>query len=246
MLPSKALFALAAAAIAGTFVALMIKSRGPTDDDLHEHDALENYGEQQIKIASSRACRDAVGHAVSMAGDYLTSRYGEGAPDGIRELAVHRCTFDDWPGDVVSCLDLVTSDNEMQRCIGKLPEHHRRALEAEMRAFAQHPPKVPRDAAIDSEDDWNAGGDPYSLDPIDPTSALPPACTEYEQTMEKLAACDKLSQGSREAFNRGFDALKANWAQIGSLPKSARDALEAGCRQAVDAIKQADASICGW
>lgn len=245
MLPAKALFALAAAAIAGTFVALMIKSHGPTEDDLHEQDALEKYGEQQTKISSAHACRDAVGHAVSMAGDYLTSRYGEGAPDGIRELAVHRCTFDDWPGDVVSCLDQVTSDNEMQRCIGKLPEHHRRALEAEMRAFAQNPPKVPPDAAIDAEDDWNAAGDPLPLALID-AGGVPTACAEYEQTMDRMATCDKLPQASRDALKQGFDMMKGNWAQIGSMPQSARDAMESGCRQAVEALKQAGTSICGW
>jgi hypothetical protein len=242
VLPPKALFAIAAVVIAGTFIGLLIKSRGPTDDELHEHDELEKYGEAQAKISNDRACHDSVAHAVAAASDYLISRYGDGAPEGIRELAVHRCTFDDWPSDVLSCLEMVTSDNELQRCIGKLPEHQRRALEAEMKAFALDPPKPPPDAAVDAEDD-----DLYSPDPRDPaTYAIPPACLEYEQTMEKLMTCDKFPQASRDALKQAFDAMKANWAQIEAVPPAARDAMDSGCRAAVDALKQAGASICGW
>ncbi len=254
MLPPKALAAVAAVVIASTFVALMIKSRGTVDA---ERDELDEYGEQQATLESTGECRDAVGHAVAAASDYLISRYGDGAPAGIGALAIHRCTFDQWSSEVLSCLARVTSDNELQRCVGKLPEHHRRALEAEMKAFALNPPKPPPDASIDAddadeaeddaEDDWNAGGDPYSPDPVDPDgSGIPPACVEYEQTMQRMASCDKLPQASRDALKQGFDAMKSNWAQIGAMPKAARDAMESGCRQAVDALKQAGASICGW
>ncbi|CAN5705790.1 hypothetical protein BH11MYX3_BH11MYX3_33460 [soil metagenome] len=246
MLRAKALFAIATVVIAGTFIGLLIKSRGPTDDELQHRDALEKFGEEQSKLSNDRACRDAVAHAVTAAADYLTSRYGDGAPEGIRELAVHRCTFDEWPPGAVSCLESVTTDNELQRCISQLPEHHRRALEAEMKAFARNPPRVPPDAAVDAEEE-DLSGDPYSIDPVVPdVTGVPPACVEYEQTMEKLMTCDKFPQVSRDALKQAFDAMKANWAELGSMPQAAREAMDSGCKAGVDALKQTGAAICGW
>ncbi len=252
VLPPKALFALAAVVIAGTFVALMIKSRGPVAEDRHEPDELDTYAAEQTRISADHACRDSVGHAVVAAGEFLTSRYGDGAPEGIRELAVHRCTFDEWPSEVVACLGMVTSDNELQRCIGKLPEHQRRALESEMKAFAARPPRPSPDAAVDAEPDdsddgsWTLNAAPNDpQDPADP-AGIPAACLEYEQSMDRLATCDKLPRASRDALRQGFEAMRTSWGQLGSLPKSARDAMETGCRQAVAALKQAGASICGW
>ncbi len=256
MLPAKALFALAAAAIAGTFVAVLLTSRGPTDGALADRDRLEQFGEEQERVANGRGCEDAVGHAVAAAADFLVSRYGDGAPDAVRALTLHRCTSDGWSGEVVRCLGRVSSDNEMQRCVGQLPEYQRRALEAEMRAFAARPPMVPSDAAVDADPmtDLEADDlvDPLQLAPTDTT--WPPACVEYELLIGKLGSCDKLPQASRDALKQGFDAMKSGWSDrwgtgpntMSAMPAASRTALESGCREAVDALQQAGASICGW
>lgn len=246
MLPAKALFALAAAAIAGTFVGVLVTSRGPTDGALADRDRLEKYGEEQEKIANGRGCEDAVAHAVAAAADFLVSRYGDGAPDAVRALTLHRCTADGWSADVVRCLGRVSSDNEMQRCVGQLPEYQRRALEAEMKAFAARPPMVPSDAAIDAD----PSDDPEPDDLVDRgvlvDTTWPTACVEYETLINRLGSCDKLPQASRDALRQGFDAMKSGWSNMSAMPEAARTALEAGCRQAVDALKQAGTSICGW
>jgi hypothetical protein len=240
---------MAAVVIAGTFVALMITSRGPTDAELAQHDRLEKFGEEQVKLAIGDDCHDAVGHAVSIAGDYLTSRYGDGAPDGIRELAIHRCTQDRWPADVIRCLDKVSADTEMQRCIGQLPDYQRRAVEAEMRAFSQRPPQI-RDAGADAEIDafeYRDLDDPYApLAPVPPVDGTPPGCKEYEDTIEKIMTCDKLPQASRDAMRQGFDAMKQGWRDLANLPPESREAMESACRQGTEALKQVGNSMCGW
>lgn len=243
MLSGKALFALGALVIAGTFVALMLTSRGPVEPARRRGDQLEQYAEQEARSATDDACADAVAHAVTAAADYLTSRYGEGAPDGIRALATHRCEMDDWSAEVVRCLGRVTSENELQRCIGQLPEYQRRAVEAEMKAFALRPPPVTLDAGVDAEEDTDV-----DIEPADSTgsSSWPPSCAEYEQVMERLASCDKLPQASRDALRQGFDSMKSAWGNLAAMSQSARDTMASGCQQAVDALRQAGASICGW
>jgi len=241
-LPAKGLLALAAAVIAGTFVALMITSRGPTDEQIRSRDELEKYGAEQQALIDARACSDAVDHAVTAAADYLISRYGDGAADEIRTLTRHRCETDHWASAVTRCLERVTSDNEMQRCIGQLEEHQRRALEAEMKAFALRPPKIAPDAGIDAEVDLSG------IDPIDDDANqdLPSACQQYEELIQKVMLCDKLPEASRDAMKQALDAMKSGWKDVGALPQSARDAMGSGCQSGVDALNQSMATICGW
>jgi hypothetical protein len=225
-LPAKGLLAVAAVVIAGTFIALMVTSRGKTDEELASHDELEKYAERENALVDARACHDSVDHAVTAAADYLISRYGDGAADAIREIAQHRCEVDHWASPVTKCLDRVTSDNEMQRCIGQLEDSQRRAVEAEMKAFVQRPPKLPPDAGIDAEVDL------YGNDPIVTSSDLPYSC--------------QLPQASRDAMKQALDAMKSGWAGYATMPQAAKDAMSNGCQQAVDAMNQAMASICGW
>jgi hypothetical protein len=255
VLPPKALFAIGAAVIAGVFVASMLKSRGETDREIEAHDSLEKYGEEQARRTAADKCHDSIGHAVSAAADYLTSRYGEGAPEGIRELAVHRCTADQWSLDAMRCLDRVTSDNEMQRCIGQLEEYQRRALEAEMKAFALRPPPITPDAGIDANP-W-ADNDDYSIDPppppppptLDPSTTGMvdiPECMEYGLLIERMATeCDKLPAASRDALRQGYDAMKSGWSQA-NLTDEVRKTMGEACKQATDALKQAGTAMCGW
>ncbi len=240
-LPAKGLLALAAAVIAGTFVALMITSRGPTNDELESRDKLEKFGEEQQARIDASACHDSVDHAVTAAADYLISRYGDGAADAIRGITQHRCEIDHWASSVTKCLDRVTSDNEMQRCIGELEDNQRRAVEAEMKAFVSRPPKPPPDAGIDAADE-----DIYGIDPVSTSSDLPYSCQQYTTVVEKVMTCDKLPQASRDAMKQALDAMKSGWAGYAAMPEEAKDAMATGCQQAVDAMNQAMATICGW
>lgn len=253
MLAGKQLFAIGAAVIAGVFVASLVKSRGATNEELESQDELEKYGQEQVKRETTEKCHESIGHAVSAAADYLTSRYGDGAPEGIRELAVHRCTADQWSLDVTRCLHRVTSDNEMQRCIGQLEEHQRRALEAEMKAFALRPPKV-----IDAGVDANTWDDPddYTIDPPPPPEPPDPPtggvidipeCLAYGLLIEKMSTeCDKLPQSTRDALRQGYDAMKSSWSSSAGMSADIKTTMGEACKQATDALTQAGTSMCGW
>ncbi len=254
MLAAKQLFAIGAAVIAGVFVASMLKSRGATDEELESQDALAKYGEEQARLSSARTCEESIAHAVTSAADYLTSRYGEGAPDGIRELAVHRCTADQWSFEVTRCLGRVTSDNEMQRCICQLEEHQRRALEAEMKAFALRPPKVV-DAGVDAPgwDDTDIYSDidpPPPPSPPDPPTGTVidiPECLEYGLLIQKMSTeCDKLPESTRDALRQGYDSMKSGWSAGTGISDDMRKTMGEACKQATDALTQAGKSMCGW
>jgi hypothetical protein len=68
---------------------------------------------------------------------------------------------------------------------------------------------------------------------------LPPSCVEYKEIISKLSTCDKMPKESRDALKQGFDAMEQGWANIGSMPPESIKALDDGCKQGVDALKQA-------
>lgn len=253
MLPPRALFAIGAAIIAGVFVASMLKSRGKTDAEIESEQALEKFGREQHKKQNDAECVDALGHAVSAAADYMTARYGEGSPDAIRELMVAACRRDQWSSEVLRCMDRVTSDNELQRCIGRLEDYQRSFLEAEMRAFSSKPfvPKI--DAGVDAPDDGDddVWGDPDLAPPPPPPPPSAPAsdipeCAAYGALIEKMSQCDQLPQASRDALKQGYDAMKSSWSSTGGMSDDMKKTMADACRQATDALTQAGRSMCGW
>ena len=256
MLPPRALFAIGAVIIAGVFIASMVKSRGKTDRELASEDELEKYGQEQERKATANSCQDAIGHATSAAADYFSARYGEGAAESIRDIMVSACKRDGWPGEVVRCMDRVTSDNELQRCIGQLEDYQRRYLESEIRTFAGKPfvPKI--DAGIDAQD--TIGDDDFSVTPPPPPPPPPPPstfsgtwsdipeCNEYGAMIEKLSQCDKLPQQSRDALKQGYDAMKQGWTNMNSMSDDIKKTMADACKQATEALTQAGRSMCGW
>jgi hypothetical protein len=65
-----------------------------------------------------------------------------------------------------------------------------------------------------------------------------PECDEYVAAMDKYLQCDKIPQATRDAAKQGMDAMKAGWADMGSLPDDVKKQAADGCKQAVDALKQ--------
>ncbi len=250
------MFAIGAVIIAGVFVASMVKSRGKTDREVESDEALEKYGREQERIAGAEKCVDAVGHAVSAAADYMSARYGEGSSEAIRELMVASCKRDQWAPAVVRCLDRVSSDNELQRCIGQLEDYQRSFLEAEMRAFSRKPfvPKI--DAGVDAPDyidtdDFGVDPPPPPPPPAPPTPPVGsvsdiPECNEYGAMIEKLSQCDKLPQASRDALKQGYDAMKSGWTSASQMTDDMKKTMGDACKQATDALTQAGRSMCGW
>lgn len=234
-LPAKGLLAIAAAVIAGIFIALLVTSRGPTDAEQESRDELAKYGAEQQARIDDRACADAVDRAVTAAADYLVARYGEGAADAIRQITRHRCEADHWAAPVTGCLSRALTDRDMQRCIGQLADHQRLALEAEMKAFAERPPPV--DAAGDADD---LAGDPYGAD------RRPYACVEYELLVTRVMSCEKLPQATRAAMKQALEAMRSGWTDLATMPQEGIDAMDTACREGVNALNQAAATICGW
>ena len=253
MLPPRALFAIGAAIIAGVFVASMVKSQGKTDEELAWEDQLEKVEAAKERRANAADCVDALGHAISAAADYMIARYGEGSPDAIRELMVASCKRDQWSSEVVRCLDRVTSDNELQRCIGRLEDYQRSFLEAEMRAFSSKPFVAKIDAGVDASD-VDLWGDPDLAPPPPPPPPPPPGgsvsdipeCDAYGALIEKMSQCDQLPQASRDALKQGYDAMKTGWSDTRVMTEDMKKTMADACRQATDALTQAGRSMCGW
>jgi len=72
---------------------------------------------------------------------------------------------------------------------------------------------------------------------------LPAECAAYKASIEKLASCDKLPQGTRDSLKGQFDLASGAWATV---PADGKAAQAAACKTADDAVKQAAAATCGW
>jgi hypothetical protein len=72
---------------------------------------------------------------------------------------------------------------------------------------------------------------------------LPAACTDYRETIERLAQCGGgLPQETRDALKASFERDWAGWQKTGS----AQAELEAACKHAADNVKVAASAACGW
>ena len=76
--------------------------------------------------------------------------------------------------------------------------------------------------------------------------AAPTDCDNYKQMVEKLMACDKLPQASRDALKQGLDAMEQGWANLKEMPEEAQKALQEGCKSGGEALQQAVGDLCGW
>jgi len=84
---------------------------------------------------------------------------------------------------------------------------------------------------------------PEAATPAAATGELPAECAEYKASIEKLASCDKLPQATRDALKQAFDQAAGAWA---SVPAEGKAAQGTACKTAVEAVKQAAATTCGW
>ncbi len=75
---------------------------------------------------------------------------------------------------------------------------------------------------------------------------IPAECNDYKAAMEKLAACEKMPQASKDALKQGYDAMSAGWAQAKDMPAEAKKAMADGCKQGADALNQSGKALCGW
>ena len=95
-------------------------------------------------------------------------------------------------------------------------------------------------------DDKMAKPDDKAAAPAAGGGDIPAECNDYKAAMEKLAACDKMPQASKDALKQGYDAMSQGWANAGSLPPEAKKAMADGCKQGADALMQSGKALCGW
>lgn len=107
-------------------------------------------------------------------------------------------------------------------------------------------------AAAAAGGDKPAGDKPAGDKPADPPAAaganadIPSECNDYKAAMEKLAACDKMPQASKDALKQGYDAMSQGWAAAKDMPAEAKKAMADGCKQGADALMQSGKALCGW
>jgi hypothetical protein len=219
----KGLLAIGLAVIAAVFLALVIQSRSDEDDGerlADDHD--------QPRLEKRETCATAVGRALDAAGDHIVETFGTDARSRVRAVAERRCREDKWPADVTSCLEGASDASSLSRCIGTLDPEAHAALMAELERLPRDTP--PPDADIDAPA-------PRFVQDDDG----PPACVAYGKLIERMSTCDQLPEATRRALTDAYAQVRQSWK---SIPRDTWASLDAGCEQAVEAMKQAMASMC--
>ena len=74
---------------------------------------------------------------------------------------------------------------------------------------------------------------------------IPPSCEDYRQTLMKLSNCSKFPEASRKALADGWKAMTDAWKMTSSntVPPEAVKAMDDGCKQGADALKQAGTAM---
>lgn len=219
----KGLLAIGLAVIAAVFLALVIQARS---DEAARRQA---DAEEPERLETFDTCDIAVRRALDAAGDRVEEMFGAGTRAHVRAVALRRCLEDKWPMEVTSCLESASDASSLSRCIGQLDPDAHSALMSELESLPRDPP--PPDAAIDAPVPVIAQDDDEG----------PPACVEYGRMIERLSTCDKLPEATRTALTEAYAQVRQSWKTI---PRDSWDALDTGCEQAVDAMKQAMATMC--
>jgi len=87
---------------------------------------------------------------------------------------------------------------------------------------------------------------PADKAPAAANADIPAECNDYKAAMEKLAACDKMPQASKDALKKGYDAMSQGWATAKDLPAEAKKSMADACKQGADALMQSGKALCGW
>lgn len=145
--------------------------------------------------------------------DHVLSLIGtktEHAAD-VRAAFLTRCEEDRWSVEVRSCVVSTTSLKDPRHCKDKLSLDHRAHLDGDLLA-ARDKELARRNADL---------------------------CKGYTKMIEKLTACDKLPQASRDAIHQAYDAMKTSATELKpDAPRELRQAIENACTDAAESLRQ--------
>ena len=188
-------------------------------------------------------CTASVSNAVKISSDELEkSNVPDSAIPKIQEASVARCNEDKWSNEVLKCFTDAKQPDDIKKCRQMMSKDQRDALAKAIESAI--PPDdgsaAPEQGSAGSADVVGSGSAPAAA------AGLPAECADYKALMEKLAACDKLPQASREMLQKTFDATSKAWTNIDKLPDTAKEALKTSCTQGADALKKAAGATCGF
>jgi hypothetical protein len=84
--------------------------------------------------------------------------------------------------------------------------------------------------------DWHPAPDP---DATGDSETSIPECDAYLVAFDKYMSCDKIPQATKDATREGIAAQKVSFRELKDAPPEAKKAAADGCRQGLDALKQA-------
>lgn len=139
-----------------------------------------------VLLLSLAACRDKAPACPAVAAHVL-EMFGLADPYAreVRDVFQTRCTEDAWSAAMRTCVHQTRSLQEPKSCKDKLSAEHRARLEADL-------------AAVEQRDD---------------VRTIPPSCLQFEQVVNQLQSCTKLTAEVRAGLAKRLAESKAEWAK---------------------------------
>jgi len=170
----------------------------------------------------------------------------------IRDASVTRCTEDKWSNEVLKCFVDAKSSDEVTKCQNKMTKEQNdniaKAITAAMAAQDSGSGGSGSDTGSGSGSDSGSAGsgsDSGSAGSAAASGDMPKDCADYKAMLDKVVACDKLPQATRDAMKKTFATMEKSFATIKTLPEAQQKTIADGCKTAADTMKKAAGDACG-
>lgn len=213
--------------------------------------ALSACGKKGSEAAKGD-CTASVTNAVNLSADeFKKNGVADATVTKIRESSVARCKEDKWSPEVLKCLADAKKADDVSKCQQMMTkEQSDNMSKAITGAMATQPDQGSAGSAPESNGSAGSGsaaeGSGSSAPPTTPIAGLPPECAEYQATIEKIAACDKLPAASRDMLKQSFETAAKAWVGVDKLPEAAKTSLVNSCKQGVTVLKKTAGATCGF
>ena len=142
----------------------------------------------------------------------LIGRDDETARD-IQQVFARRCRDDKWPDDVRACMESTKSFKDPKHCRARLTISQRSHLDASLQEAAA----------------------------AERARQYPPPCLLYVELVDKMAACDRIPQATRDDMREGLERLKRNWTGLDD-PRRYKEVSD-GCKGVAEAMRQTGSGL---
>lgn len=211
--------------------------------------ALAACGKKEKQSVPAGDCTVSVDNAINLSKEeFKKSNIPDATVPNIREASITRCKEDKWSNEVLKCFVDAKSNEEVTKCQNKMTKEQNdniaKAITAAMAQDQGSGSETPPPPDNGSAGSGSAGSGSAGSGGAAAAGEMPKDCADYKAMLDKVVACDKLPQPTRDAMKKSYDTMSKSFATIKTMPADQQKTIADGCKTAADAMKKAVGDQC--